>query len=169
MNIWIDTRYCSWFIHLRRPIFPMNHNSGSWCLQSRSHLGLRMRVLVLHLLATSHPICDLSRIIATWQFDALTVPSTHYIFDNCIYFQSHLLAGVNSIAIDVMTMKYWFFLSIGHQQSAISSCWLVIAGDCTMTLAFHVPQKTCRIKISLKFISTFGHSMTLLFEYLICV
>ena len=61
-----------------------------------------------------------------------------------------------------MTMKDYFFLSIGPQQSAISSRWGgVIAGDCAMTEAFHVLQKICRIKISLQFISTFGRDIPL--------
>ena len=41
-----------------------------------------------------------------------------------------------------MNMKDYPFLSIGPQQSAISSRRdAVIAGDCAMTLAFHVLQK----------------------------
>ena len=76
--------------------------------------------------------------ITTRQLDALTVLSTHYVSNNCIYFQLHLPADTNSIAIDLMTMKD-FFLSIGHQQSAISSCqllWLpVIANDLSIPQA----------------------------------
>ena len=49
------------------------------------------------------------RIIATQQLDSLTLPSTPYVFNNCIYFYSHLLAGTNSIAIDIMAMKDYFF------------------------------------------------------------
>ena len=50
-----------------------------------------------------------------------------------------------------MAMKDYFFLNIGPQQSAISSHWgAVIAGDCTMTLAFHVLQ-----------ISTYGRDIPL--------
>ena len=61
-----------------------------------------------------------------------------------------------------MAMKDYFFLSIGPQQSAISSRWgAVIAGDCAMPLTFHVLQKICRIKISLKFISTFRRDIPL--------
>ena len=101
------------------------------------------------------------RIIATQQLDSLTVPSTPYVFNNCIYFLSYLLAGTNIIAIDLIAMKD-FFLSIGPQQSAISSRWgAVITGDCAMTLTFHVLQKICNIKISLQFISTFGRDIPL--------
>ena len=102
------------------------------------------------------------RIIATQQLDSLTVPSTPYVFSNCIYFLSHLLGGTNTIAIDFNGHERLFFLSIGPQQSAISSRWgAVIAGDCAMTLAFHVLQKVCRIKISLQFISTYRRDIPL--------
>ena len=46
---------------------------------------------------------------------------------------------------------------------------VVIAGDCTMTLAFNVLQKICRIKISLQFISTFGRNIAIYSEYLVPV
>ena len=57
------------------------------------------------------------RIIATRKLDSLTVPSPHYVSNNCIYFQSHLLAGTASIAIDLMTMKDYFFS--GHWPPAL--------------------------------------------------
>ena len=61
-----------------------------------------------------------------------------------------------------------YFLSIGHQQSRhFFLLAVVIAGDCAMTLAFHVLRKICRIKkTSLQFISTFGRNGTLSLEYL---
>ena len=43
---------------------------------------------VVHSPATAHP----SQIIATRQLDALAVPSTHCITNDCIYLQSHLLS-----------------------------------------------------------------------------
>ena len=81
-------------------------------------------VTCLHSRGTGHPICDLSRIIATRQLDALTVPSTHYVSNNCIYFQSHL------VQTQLQSIKWpWktdFFLSIvRNQQFAISSRWLL--------------------------------------------
>ena len=162
MNISIDNRYCNRFIHLWRPIFPMNHNGSSRCLQSRSHLVSHMRLSVLHSRSTGHPNCDWGRIVATQQLDSFTVPSTHYVSNNCIYFQSHLFAGTNSVAIDSITMKYWyFFLCIAHQQSAISCCWLLWLPVIAKWL-----QKICRIKISLQFISTFGCNITLTLDYL---
>ena len=63
--------------------------------------------------------------IATRQLEALTVPSTHNVANNCIYFQSHLLVGTNSTAIDLMTMKDYFF-----SASATSNPPFVIVGCC---------------------------------------
>ena len=93
-----------------------------------------------------------SAIIATRQLQlhALTVSPTHYVSNNWIYFQSHLLAGKNSIEMNLMTMKDQFFSR--HRPPAICHFFLldvVIAGDCAMILAFHVLQKICRIEISL--------------------
>ena len=67
------------------------------------------RVRLLHSRGSGSPICDLSRFIATRQLDAFTVLSTQYISNNCIYVRSHLFAGTNSIAVDLMTMKDWLF------------------------------------------------------------
>ena len=57
---------------------------------------------------------------------ALTVPSTHYVSNNCIYFQSYLLVGTSSIAIDIMTMKDWFFFS----TSDTSNLPFLLVGCC---------------------------------------
>ena len=102
-----------------------------------------MYVRVLHPRGTDHPICDLSRIIANRQLDAFTVPPIHYVSNKCIYFQSQLFAGTNSIAIDLMTMKDWFFSQHWppaprhHQSCHFFLLAVVIASDCAMTLAFH--------------------------------
>ena len=130
INISIDNRYYNRFIHLGRTIFPVNHNGAS-AFTIPTIFGIaHAQVRVLHSRDTSHPICDLSRIIATRQLDAVTVPSTHYVSNNCIYFQPHLFAGTNSIAIDLMTLKDGFFSQHRHQpwatsNPAISSCWLL--------------------------------------------
>ena len=100
MNISIDNRYCNRFIHLVRLIFPANHNSASLCLESRPHLWSRMCVSVLHSLGTP---TNLRHESDHRQLDALTVPSTHYVPNDCVYFQPYLLAGTNSIVIDLMT------------------------------------------------------------------
>ena len=79
-------------------------------------------VRVLHSRGTGRPVCDLSRIIATRQLDAFTGQSTHYVSNNCIYVRSHLFAGTDSIATDLITMKDWLFSQHRppaplHQQS----------------------------------------------------
>ena len=50
INIVIDNRYCNRFIHLGRPIFAVNPNGACLCLQSRPHLGSRMRVSALQVI-----------------------------------------------------------------------------------------------------------------------
>ena len=130
INISIENRYYNRFIHLERPIFPVNHNGTSLFTIPTTFGIVHGGVRVLHSRGTSHPICDLSQIIATRQLDAFTLPSTHYISNNYIYFQSHLFAATNSISIDLITLKDWFLFSIDHQPQAttnpaISSCLLL--------------------------------------------
>ena len=152
----------------------MNNSGAALCLQSQPHLGSRMHVSGCYTreAAVGRPICDLSRIIATRQLDAFTVPSSHYVTNNCIYVRFHLFDGTNSIAIDSMTMKDWLFSqhqppAPRHQQSChFFLLAVMVAVDCALTLAFHVVWKICRIKTSLQFISTFGHNITLSLEYL---
>ena len=51
-----------------------------------------------------------------------------------------------------MTMKDYFFLSIGLQQSAISSRWgAVIASDCAMTSIPHAPEMSHKNIITIHF------------------
>ena len=152
-NISIDNRYYIRFIQLAKPIFPVKHNGATLCLQSRPHLGSPMCVSGCYTReAPVTPICDLSRIIATRQLVAFNVPSTHYVSNNCIYVRSHLFAGTDSFAIDLMTMKDWSFSQhrpsgLRHQQSChFFLLAVVIAGDCAMTLVFHMLRKICRIK-----------------------
>ena len=61
------------------------------CLQSRPHFWTRMRVSVWHSQAADRPICDPGRIFIAWHREVLTVPWSHYIANNFIYFQSYLL------------------------------------------------------------------------------
>ena len=106
INISIDNRYDNRFTPRKTDIY--RELQRRRCLQFRLHLGSRMRVL--HSRGTAHPICELGvGIIATQQLDSLTVPSTPYVFNNCIHFLSHLLAGTNSFAIDLMAMKDYIF------------------------------------------------------------
>ena len=101
----------------------------------------------------------------TRQLD-VTVPSTCYVSNNCIYLRTHLFAGTDSFAIDLMTMKDWSFSQhrppdTRHQQSCrFFLLAVLIAGDCTMTLVFHMLRKI------LQFIYTFGRNTTLSLEYL---
>ena len=146
-NISIDNRNYIRFIQLAKPIFPVKHNGATLCLQSRPHLGSPMCVSGCYTReAPVAPICDLSRIIATRQLDAFTVPSTHYVSNNCIYIRSHLFAGTDSFAIDLMTMKDWSFSQHRppdprHQQSChFFLLAVVIAGDCAMTSIPHAPE-----------------------------
>ena len=64
MSISIDSRYCNRFINLGRPIFPLNHSGASAAMvynpnniQDRACLGVTLAL---------SPICDPSRINATW-------------------------------------------------------------------------------------------------------
>ena len=125
---------------------------------------------MFHSRGTRRPICNLSRIVATRQLDAFTVPSTHYVSNNCICVRSRRFAGTNPIAIDLMTMKDWLFSqhrppAPRHQQSChFFVLWMTVIGE--WLRAFHVLRKICRIKTSLQFISAVGHNTTLPSEYL---
>ena len=60
-----------------------------------------------------------------------------------------------------MTMKDYFSQ---HRPPTIRHFFplaVVMTGDCAMTLAFHVLQKICPIKISLQSISTFGRNIAI--------
>ena len=87
MNMSIDNRYCNRFIHIGRPIFSVNRSGAS--VYNPDDIWERA-CAVLHSRGTAHPICEPSRIIATRQLSALTVPWSHYVSNNCIYIQSHL-------------------------------------------------------------------------------
>ena len=138
INISSDNRYYNRFIHLGRPIFPVNHNGASvFTIPTTFGIAHAHATLARHRSPNLRPECW---IIATPQLDALTVPSTHYISDNCTYFQLHLLAGTNSFAIDLMTMKDFF------SASATSNAPFLLVGCCdrrwfAVTLAVHVLQK----------------------------
>ena len=88
MNMSIDNRYCNRFIHIGRPIFSVNRSSAS--VYNPDDIWERA-CAVLHSRGTAHPICDQSRIIATRQLNALTVPWSHNVSNNSIYFHSYLL------------------------------------------------------------------------------
>ena len=88
MNTSIDNRYCNRFIHIGRPIFSVNRSGAS--VYNPDHIW-EHACAVLHSRGTAHPICDPSRIIAIRQLNALTVPWSHNVSNNCIYIHSYLL------------------------------------------------------------------------------
>ena len=158
INISIDNHNCNRFIHIRpisqQRLCSVYNPDHIWDRACSCHLV----TLVKHWSPNLRPDCW---IIATWQLHALTIQSTHYVTNNCIYFQSHMLDATNSIAIHLMTMKDWFFSR--HRPLAIRHFFLlavVISGGCAMT---SIPRASeiCHIEIPSQFIYTFGHSITL--------
>ena len=104
------------------------------------------------------------RIIATQQLDSLTVPSTPYVFSNCIYFLSHLLGGTNTIAIDFNGHERLFFSQ--HRPPTIRHFFPLGRCDCRwLRNDFSIPRapENMSHKISLQFISTFGRDIPLPF------
>ena len=154
MNMSIDNRYCNQFIHIGRPIFSVNRSSAS--VYNPDDISGRA-CAVLHSRRTAHPICDPSRIIATWQLNALTVPWSHNVSNNCIYIHSYLLRWykLNCNRFNHCERPIFFSASAtspGHQRQSGRHFFLLWSGsgDCAMTLAFHVLQKICRMKIFIK-------------------
>ena len=146
MNMSIDNRYCNRFIHIGRPIFSVNRSSAS--VYNPDDIWERA-CAVLHSRDTAHPICDPSRIIATRHLNALTVPWSHNVSNNCIYIHSYLLRWYK---LNCNRFKTDFFSqhpppARGHQRQSGHHYFLLWSGDCAMTLAFHMLQKICRMKI----------------------
>ena len=152
MNMSIDNRYCNRFIHIGRPIFSVNRSSAS--VYNPDDIWERA-FAVLHSRSTAHPICDPSGIIATRQLNALTVPWSHTVSNNCIYIHSYLLHWYKLNCNRFNHCERPIFFSHhrppaqGHQRQS-GRHFLLWSGDCAMTLAFHVLQKICRMKISIK-------------------
>ena len=110
---------------------------------------------VLHSRWAGRPICDPTRIIATW-FSYWSInplrPQT------CIYLQSDL-SCLYKLNFNIFNHHERLYFSLHRPAPAIRHFfWLaVIAGDgrqrnqsrnCAMTWTFHVLQETCRIKLS---------------------
>ena len=164
INISIDNRYDNRFIYLGRPIFTVNHNGDcvhnsdyTWdcacaCYTHEAPLTRSANWLSDHRYSTARfSYCSVNPLRLQWLYLLLVPPACWYKL-NCNRFNDH--------------ERLFFFLNIGPRESAISSHWgAVIAGDCAMTIAFHVLQK-CRMKISLQFISTFGRDIPLPLKYL---
>ena len=154
MNTSIDNRYCNRFTHIGRPIFSVNRSGAS--VYNPDDIWERA-CAVLHSRGTAHPICDPSRITATRQLNALTVPWSHSVSNNCIYIHSYLLRWykLNCNRFNHCERPNFFFSqhrppARGHQRQSGRHFFLLWSGDCAMTLAFHVLQKRCRMKIFIK-------------------
>ena len=113
--------------------------------QGKGYLGTRMRKSVLHSRVASHSICDPSRLTTIWQVDAASVPWTHYVSNNSIYYSPICFADKSSIAIDLITTKDRFSAALATSNSP--PFFLLWSGVCAMTSAFHVLQKICHIQI----------------------
>ena len=160
MNMSIYNRYCNRFIHIRRPIFSVNRSSAS--VYNPDDIWERA-CAVLHSRGTAHPICDPSQIIATQQLNALTVPWSHNVSNNCICIHSYLLRWykLNCNRFNHCERPIFFSQHRPSARSRQSDCYyfLLWSGDCAMTLAFHVLQNAW--KYWLKFICTFRRNISL--------
>ena len=110
---------------------------------------------VLHSRWVGHPICDPSRIIATW-FSCCSVNPLRP--QNCFYLQS-FLSCLYKPNCNIFNHHERLYLSLYGPAAPIHHFFwsAVITGDgrqrnqprdCAMTWAFHVLQKMCRIKVS---------------------
>ena len=141
-----EDRYFLWITAV--PLLPR-------CLQSRQHSGSRMRGVTLAL--SGPPICDPSRIIATW-FSYCSINPLRP--KNCIYLQSDLSCLYKLLYnCNIFNDHKRLYFSLHRPAPAVRHFfWLAVkAGDgrqrnqphhCAMTWAFHVLQKICRIKLS---------------------
>ena len=141
MNMSIDNRYCNRFIHIGRPIFSVNRSGAS--VYNPDDIW---ECAVLHSWCTAHPICDPSRIIATRVLDALTVPWSHIVCNNCIYIHSHLLRWYKLNCNRFNHCERPIFSQL-RPPATIHHFFLLWSGYCAMTLSFHVLQKKCCTKI----------------------
>ena len=164
INFSIDNRYDNRFIHLGRPIFTVNHN------------GARVY----------NPDHTWYRACACYTREAPLTQSATWVSDHC-----YTKARLSSCSVDPLRLQQLYLLPVQpacwyklncnlsndheilffsqHRPPTIRHFFPlagVIAGYCAMTLAFHVLQKICRIKISIQFISTFGRNIALPLKYL---
>ena len=116
-------------------------------------------ILPTHTETPRNTTCKIANLYIEFNYHFLTLQKNPITFEQ---------ECTNSIAIYLITMKNFIF---SHRPPEIHYLFLlvVIAGDCTMTWAFHVFQKICHIKISLENISTFECSITIPLEYLLPV
>ena len=122
MNISSDNRYCNRFIHLGRPIFPVNRNGASvynpdhiWdracaCYTCEGLVTQSATWVSEHRYSTAwNSYCSVNP-LRRQKMHLLPIPPACWYKLNCNRFNDH---------------ERLFFLSIGHQQSTISSCWLL--------------------------------------------
>ena len=140
MNMSIDNRYCNRFIHIGRPIFC--ELQRCLCLQSRWHLGTRVRGVTLarHRSSNLRPgqvgssLLDSSML---WLF-CEAMPSPIIVFTSI----PTCFAGTNSIAIDLITVKDRFCFSASATSPGPPATIL----DCfTLLLARHIADVSCYI------------------------
>ena len=162
INISIDNRYYNRFIHLGKPILPVNHNGGALCLQSLPHLGLHIQVSGCY--TREAPVAQ----SATWVGSSLLDSSMLLLFRqpikspmilctasptcllvqiNCNRFNDHRrLIIFSALATSPTPPAIPNSPCILHWWSLKQSCHFfllaaVIAGDCAITLAFHVLRR----------------------------
>ena len=109
-NISIDSRYCNRFINLGRPIFSLNHSGASVATVFTIPTTFR----------TAHARCYTRAERATQSATRVGSP----LFDALkVYLQSDL-SCLYKLNCNLFNHQDLMFFCIGHQQSAISSCWL---------------------------------------------
>ena len=146
MNISIGNRYCNRFIHFARLIFPANHNDAF--VYNPDHIWDRA-CACYHSRGTGHPICDLS-VGASWLASLKLLLFRQRIASPIMYLLPVSSACWYKLYCNRINDHERLFFS-QHRPPVIRHFFLlavVIAGDCTMTWAFHVLRKICRIKIS---------------------
>ena len=157
MSISIDNRFCNRFINLGRPIFSLNHSGAS----AATVFTIPTTFGIAHA-----PCCTRAERatqsaarVGSSLFDFLTVPSTHYVPKIVFTFSAICRACKNSIAIYLIIMRDLIFFFSASARTSNPPLGLLVgcdsngrqrnqSCDCAMTLAFHVHQKICRIKIS---------------------
>ena len=144
MNISIDNRYRNRFIHPGNRYF-------MWITEV--HHSVYNPVHIWDCTCTSRcythepTVPQSATCLGSSLLDALTVPSTHYVSNSCIYFQSHLLlCYLYKLKCNRFNHheRTFFWASAASNNPQFSCC------NCTMTSALHVLQKYVAGKYSLQ-------------------
>ena len=150
INISIDNRYYNRFVHPEDRYLPWI-TRAVFTIPTTLGIAHARVTLAMHRSPNLRPGC---RIIATQHLDALTVSSAPYV--------SYLFLVPPSRWYERNCNRFNWPQVIRHYFPMV----VVIGGDCAMTLAFHLLQKRCSIKISLLFISASGSNIALPLQYL---